>query len=165
MDLHQALITRRTVQRFVPGAVPDDVMDRALTAATFAPNHKLTWPWRFTLPGGEAREALCALNLKLKSAQRSPTPELARALRAKMLDPDRLLVVRQVLAGDPGREQEDYATCACAIQNLSLSLHADGFHSKWSTGKVTTHPRTYEILRIDATQERIVGFVWIGHAA
>nr|MBX2797003.1 hypothetical protein [Myxococcales bacterium] len=47
----------------------------------------------------------------------------------------------------------------------SLSLHADGFHSKWSTGKVTTHPRTYEILRIDATQERIVGFVWIGHAA
>jgi nitroreductase len=47
MDLHTALTTRRTVQRFRPDPVPSDVLHRALDAAQLAPNHKRTWPWRW----------------------------------------------------------------------------------------------------------------------
>lgn len=163
MDLHRALIGRRTVHRFAPGPVDDEVVERAMLAATYAPNHKLTWPWRFVWAGPEVRERLVALNCVLKGKGRTLTAEQRQAIRTKMTHPDRLLVVAQVRSPDPFREQEDYATCAMAIQNLSLSLFADGVYAKWSTGAVTTHATTYELFRIDPEVQRIIGFVWIGH--
>lgn len=162
MDLHRALIERRTVHRFLPGPVPDEVLQRALLAATFAPNHKLTWPWRFVLVGPEAREELVRLNLVLKAKGRELAPEQREAIRRKMTNPDRLLVVAQVRADDPARAREDYATCAMAIQNLSLSLFADGVYAKWGTGAVIRHPDTYRLLGIDPAEQEIIGFVWIG---
>ena len=58
---------------------------------------------------------------------------------------------------------EDYAACACAIQNLSLSLVADDVGCKWSTGKITKHPNTYQIAQINSSEEEIIGFIWIGY--
>lgn len=163
MTVHEALRTRRTVHRFRSGPVDDDVLDRALEAATLAPNHKLTWPWRFVLPGPVVREHLAQLNVRLKSVARPLDAASVQRIRHKMLTPDRLVVVAQVLDGAPSRQLEDYATCACAIQNLSLSLHVDGIASKWSTGRVTTHEETYRLLGLDASTVRIIGFVWAGH--
>ncbi len=162
MDVHEALVNRRTVHRFRPGAVPDEVVERALRAATFAPNHKLTWPWRFVFVGREARERLVALNTELKSQGRTLNDDQRAALRAKMTNPDRLLAVAQVRASNPARAREDYATVAMAIQNLSLSLFADGVYAKWSTGAVTRHPETYRLLGVDPEVQELVGFVWIG---
>ena len=163
MNVHDAIASRRTVHRYVPTPVDDAVVERALEAATYAPNHKLTWPWRFVLPGPDARARLAELNVRLKSARRPLTEEMMQGIRDKMLHPARLIVVTQVLSGDAFREQEDYATISCAIQNMSLSLHADGVASKWSTGGVTTHPEAYALLGVDPAQERVVGFVWAGY--
>lgn len=165
MTPHEAMLTRRTVQRFQSGPVPDEVIDRALQAATFAPNHKLTWPWRFVLVGPASRQRLADLKIALVRANRQLSPEVEASTRAKLTTPDRLVVVVQRLADDPSRREEDYATCACAIQNLSLSVHADGFHAKWGTGAVTRHPDTYELLGVDGASERVVGFVFVGQAA
>ena len=49
------------------------------------------------------------------------------------------------------------------IQNLSLSLIADGVGSKWSTGKITNDFNTYQIAGIDPTVEEIIGFIWVGY--
>jgi len=162
MDLHRALIERRTVHRFVPGPVPDDVIERAVRAATFAPNHKLTWPWRFVWVGPEARERIVRLNVELKGKGRVLGPDKQASIRRKMLDPDRLLAMVQVRHPDPVRSKEDYATCAMAIQNLSLSLFADGYYAKWSTGAVTRHPETWRVLGVDAEREEVIGFVYVG---
>ena len=45
MDVYEALLSRRTVFKYEDAPVPDDVLDRALEAARWAPNHKLTEPW------------------------------------------------------------------------------------------------------------------------
>jgi nitroreductase len=165
MHTHDALLTRRTVQRYTGEPVPDDVIDRAIAAAHMAPCHKLTWPWRFTLLGPEATEATVQLAISMKAARRKTAVSLAdveRGVRAKLGSAGRLIAVSQVLDDDAFRREEDYAAVACAIQNLSLSLHADGFGSKWSTGGFTRHPDTYERLGIDPEQERIVGIVLVG---
>jgi nitroreductase len=165
MDVHEALRTRRTVQRFAPGPVSAEVLDRALQAAHLAPNHKLTWPWRFVLPGPEARERLFRVALRLKATKKGcPPADLEALMRTKTLNPDRLVVVTQFLAGDAFREEEDYAACCCAVQNLMLSLHADGVHSKWSTGDATRDPESLDVLGIDPERERVVGWIWVGHA-
>jgi len=164
MKAQEALTSRRTIHRFRAEPVPEEVLLRALSAANHAPAHKLTWPWRFTLPGPRARDALLQINLGLRADSKPLTPEQAQALRRKMCDPAHLVVVTQVLAEDAYRRREDYAACCCAVQNMMLSLHASGVGSKWSTGAVTRAPASLVALGIDHTVQGCVGFVWVGMA-
>jgi nitroreductase len=161
MELHDTIAGRRTIQRFQSGAVPDEVIERALTAASWAPNHKTTWPFRFVLLGPVARERIFQIGLRHKIAKRGPSPELEAAVRQDLLVPDKLVVVVQKVAEDPGRAQEDYATCACAVQNLMLSVYADGYGSKWNTGALARDPETASVLEL-GPQDRVVGLILVG---
>jgi nitroreductase len=161
MELHDAIAGRRTIQRFRAGPVPDEVMERALAAAIWAPNHKSTWPFRFVLAGPVARERLFQVGLRNKVAKRGPSPELEAAVRQDLLAPDRLVAVIQRVAEEPGRAEEDYATCACAVQNLMLSVYADGYGSKWNTGGLARDPESLGALEV-GPRERVVGLVLVG---
>ena len=86
-----------------------------------------------------------------------------KKIKDKILNPSHLVVATQVCSDDQVQKLEDYAACACAIQNLSLSLVSDGVGYKWSTGKLTTDPNTYQIAEIDPYEEEIIGFIWIGY--
>jgi nitroreductase len=163
MDTHQALTSRRTIHTFQPGTVPDEVIDRALVAANHAPCHRLTFPWRFTIIGPAARKLVAEVAVGIKAASRPLTPEEAERIRRKILNPSHLLVATQCACPDPGQAREDYAACACAIQNLATSLAADGVGSKWSTGQLTQHPENYRITGINPTLEQIIGFIWAGY--
>ena len=55
------------------------------------------------------------------------------------------LVATQLCTDNQVQKLEDYAACACAIQNLSLSLVADDVGCKWSTGQITKDPNTYKL--------------------
>jgi nitroreductase len=46
MDLYEAMSTLRAVRRLRPDPLPDDVLDRILTAATWAPSGGNVQPWR-----------------------------------------------------------------------------------------------------------------------
>lgn len=165
MDVQSALHGRRTIHLYRAQPFPEETLMRALAAATMAPNHKLTWPWRFTRVGQNTRSGLADLALRLKSAGRDEMREEQRAKTcSKVMNPAELLVVSVVREEDPIVAREDYASAACAIQNIQLSLFAEGIGSKWSSGQLTCHPETYSILGIDQTNEEIIGFVWAGIA-
>jgi nitroreductase len=155
---------RRTIHDYSTQPVDEAIVQRALGAAQEAPCHKLTWPWRFTRVGPRGRARLITLNQELKASKRSLTDAQVARIASKMGNPPVLLVVSQVRCDDPMRAQEDYAAVACAIQNLCLSLHVDGVGSKWSSGAVTRHPETYQLVEIDPALEAIVGFIWVGYA-
>ncbi len=163
MELHDAVHGRRTVQRYTGEPVPDEVLDKALAAAHMAPCHKLTWPWRFILLGPEGKEQLVQTAIHRKAAQKGCEPEqMAGPVRTKLGSAGTLMLVSQVLDPEPHRREED---TACAIQNLMLSLHAQGYGSKWSTGGFVTDPSTYAMVGIDQVSERLVGCILMGRAA
>ena len=141
----------------------EEVIERALHAAHHAPCHRLTFPWRFILVGPKTRDAIATLGVTLKQARSGLSPEAANAAHAKLLAPDRLIVVCQAACADAFQAKEDYAACACAIQNLTLSLTADGVGSKWSSGAITRHPETYRLCQVDPGGFEIIGFIWAGH--
>lgn len=167
MDIQDALMTRRTVHQYTPDPLPEGALDDALRAAIQAPNHKHTIPFRFTVVGPETRAKLAEIAVTCAREKRGGdlSAEGAESARAKVTTPGGLVVFRQVLCEDAAVREEDYATMACAIQNLQLSLHAKGIGSKWGTGGLTRHRDTYALLGVDAQKERIVGFVWAGHPA
>ena len=163
MEIHQAIESRRTIHRFNPRKVTEEIVTRAVWAANQAPCHRLTFPWRFTKIGTKKREDLARLSLLLKFGSVSIDDKTKEQASSKILNPSHLLIVSQIQSSNPIQRVEDYAACACAIQNLALSLSGEGVGCKWSTGELTTHNQVYEIAEINPKDEEIIGFIWIGY--
>lgn len=162
----ETLLTRRTVHEYSTAPIPEGALERAFEAALAAPNHRMTEPWRFTRVGPTTRQRLVEISLRQKLGPgTAPRPEVVNKTQRKMLDPAELVVVSRVRCDDPDVEREDYAAVACAIQNLTLALWAEGVASKWSTGQVTRESDSYTALGISEQDEEIVGFVWVGMPA
>ena len=128
-----AMLSRRTINEF-ERALPDgweSALRRAVRAAIFAPNHKRTEPWRFHLLGPEAIRRVCELNAELV-AQKKGSEAGEKKLKRWLAMPGWLVVTQVVTSADSGMDEpagmlrEDYAACCCAVQNLCLSLHAEG---------------------------------------
>ncbi|WP_437205014.1 nitroreductase family protein [Planctomicrobium sp. SH664] len=160
-DLAQLMRTRRTINDFKPDVPPRELVLQAIEVARWAPNHKMTEPWRFHLLGPETAHTVVELNTTL-IAEKSGI-EVAVKKRDRWAHVPGWLAVSVLRAADPVRETENYAAVSCAIQNLSLFLWSQGIGSKWSTGPVTRHPDFYRLLGIDPAQEQVAGLIWYGY--
>lgn len=161
-NTYDVIMDRRTTHFYTEQEVPEELLMRALEAAIRAPNHKLTNPWRFIRVGKETRPKVTELGVNLKCGDEAPEAHRQRVYK-KLSGPAELVVVVQALDESEMRRKEDYASVACAIQNMSLVLWEEGVGSKWSTGKVTRHEQTYEMCGVDPETEEIVGFIWMGY--
>lgn len=173
MDLYDALLGRRTVFHFDAARdVPREAIERALEAGRWAPNHKLTEPWRFTVAGRKTIEAIARANGQITAELADPGFDAA-ALAAKVAKaeskiatlPALIVVSYRASPDDAFRDREDYAATCCALHNISLSLWAEGIGAQWGTGAITRDPRTYDVLGIDREREVIIGFLKVGYAA
>jgi nitroreductase len=164
LDVHAAIHERRTIHNYRPDAIAEGILERSLEAAHQAPCHKRTYPWRFVVVGPRTREEIANIAVALKSVDKPLSSEKVSAVQGKILNPAALVVVTQACCDDDFRSREDYAACACAIQNMALSLTADGVGSKWSTGGLTRDRGIYDVLGIDIALEEIIGFIWVGIA-
>lgn len=164
MDVIDAILSRRTAHTYRDEPVAEEIMEQALQCALRAPNHKLSNPWRFTRVGPQTREKIVDLTVALKKDKGPLSPAMEAKVRAKVGSSPELLVVRQLLDPDDFRRREDFAACACAIQNIMLALWSHGVSSKWSTGVATRAPQTYELLGVEPSKQEIIGFLFIGFA-
>jgi nitroreductase len=160
-ELAELIRARRSINRFKPEAPPREQILAALELACWAPNHKLTEPWRFILLGPETAERVARLNADIVTAERGATVAHSKLARWRAVPGN--LVVTCTIAPDPLRAQEDYAACCCAIQNLQLALWADGIGTKWTTGSVARDPRFFELLGLSAENTVAVGLIWYGY--
>ena len=166
-DLQQALTSRRTVYRYKREEVPDWILECAFEAASNAPCHKNTHPWKFYVMGEKTRESLIPEVEKLgkkKSLDREMTVSGISKAIEKIISPPLLICVTCARSPqDPFREEEDYAATACAIQNMTLSLWGNGVGSQWSTGAITRSEAAYRAIGVSREKERIVGFIKAGY--
>ena len=58
MDTHQALLSRRSIRKYLKDPVSPESIERIMTAATWAPSGSNTQPWRFYVAIGEKRDEL-----------------------------------------------------------------------------------------------------------
>ena len=169
MELYEAIRGRRTAEAFAEAAPARAVITRLIDAALWAPNHRLTEPWRFVVIGGAERaafgEALAAW-LERGGNDTQPDPHDVRRAQGSMLSAPVTIVVAQAAAedDDPVRDLEDYAACCAAVQNLMLAAHAEGLTTKWATGRLSRYAGANQLLGLQP-RDRIVGYVQLGAAA
>jgi nitroreductase len=167
MNVLEAVRTRRSIGRLA-GDVDDGDLRLLVEAALWAPNHKLTNPWRFTALRGAARERLGAVwsevvakttTLEGQDRETLLARESRKPLRAPLL-----LVVSVRTDADPVVAIEDFAAASAAVQNLLLLAHDLGYGAIWRTGAMVYRSEINEFLEL-APDDRIVGIVYVGRPA
>jgi nitroreductase len=154
------LRSRRSIDLFVPEPVGLDRLRAAIEVARWAPNHRLTEPWRFYLLGPTTMHAVVELAIELEVATKGERAGPVR--RARLEAVPGMFVLTSARGADGLVERENYAACCCAAQNLMLYLWSQGIGVKWTTGGITRHQRFYELLGIDSQKESVVGLFWYG---
>ncbi len=161
-DAAALLRGRRTVDRFREDTVPEAaIVHEAIEVARWAPNHHLTEPWRFALIGAATKARIIELNTALVAASKGD--DVAEAKRERWSQMPGWLAVTCLRHDDPITAGEDYAACACAIQNLSIYLHSAGIGTKWASGAVTRESAFLQAIDADPTREYCVGLIWYGY--
>lgn len=161
-ELAERIRSRRTVKLFLKRPVSRKLILDAIEVARWAPNHHVTEPWHFYVLGPEAIRGSVELTRIVTTERKGAKVGDFKATAAAAVPG--WLVVTCKLSDDERMQQEDYASCCCAIQNLMLYLSAAGVASKWSTGPVTKDERFLDLLGIDPGEEYVVALVWYGYA-
>jgi nitroreductase len=158
-DFASVLRGRRSIDLFSADPVPVDTLLAAMEVARWAPNHRLTEPWRFYLLGETTRRAVIDLSVELEVAAKGERAGPVR--RARLEAVPGMFVLTSLRSDDTLVERENYAACCCAAQSLMLYLWRRGIGTKWTTGGITRQQRFHDLIGIDASQS-VVGFFWYG---
>ena len=166
-SLEAAIVERRTVKQFAPRPVPRELIAHLIKMAVWAPNHRLTEPWRFYVLDGASRADLGRIaadvtRQKMSGADAATVERKAEDAAAGWTSVPVLLYVTMVMDPRPDVDLENYGAVCCAIQNLSLAAHVHGLGTSWSSGAVAEAPA----LRVRAgagENERMVGLLRIGY--
>jgi nitroreductase len=160
-EFSRVLTGRRTVDQYIQTPVPNELVREAIEVATWAPNHFVSEPWRFILPGPETVGRIVSLCGEMVAAAKGP--ELAEHKRNTWSEKPGWLIITCQRNDDALREREDYAACCAATQNFMLYLWKAGVGTKWTTGAITRDPRFFEIIGVDEADAFVVGMLWFGY--
>ncbi|TVR26164.1 MAG: hypothetical protein EA389_06830 [Ilumatobacter sp.] len=158
-DLVRARRTHLLVDR--DRDVPRELIDRLCDLATWAPNHKRTWPWRFASFTGQGRARLGdAFAHDMVTAAVGDEGKRAKT-RGKYLRAPATVVVGCAAHPHPTFHDENRDAVAAAIQNLLLGATAAGLASFWSTPPVIDGRTTLDLCGFEPT-DRIIGVIYLG---
>lgn len=163
LGVYEAIYGRRMAWEFQDREVPQSAIERMLDAAVWAPNHRLTEPWRFFVLPKDSPTRLRAAALAEETAlQRTDDPRRAEMARTKVLDPQYVIYVYCVPGQNDETTKENYASVCCAAHNMALAGVAEGLAVTWETGGAMRHPGLYEALGADE-EWTIVTMLLIGY--
>ena len=149
MDVSDAIRRRRTHKQYGSEPVDEAAVRELVDLARYAPNHKLTQPWRFRIIGPETRrrlETVCGEKEAVK-LRRAPT----------------LVLATTVLTGDPHVDREDLLATACAVYAVLLGATDRGLASYWRTPAALTEAAARKVLGLGENED-VVALVHLGPA-
>ena len=148
MQLEEAIRARRTHKAYGPEPVDRATLDELFELARWAPNHKLTNPWRFRVLGPESLA-------RLKGASDDPIAA------AKLMRAPTLVVVSCRQAGDPILDEEDRYATAVAAYIVLLAAHGRGLAGYWRTPALLRDAAGRTALGV-GDDEHVLGLLHLG---
>jgi nitroreductase len=168
LDTLTAIRQRRAIKEYLDTPIPKEWIEELLDAAHWAPNHHLNHPWRFHVFTGDGREQLvsarqAAARLAAEKRGREVTEEDLEFARKKCYSAPVIIIVSMISDEKPITDQENYAACWAAIENLLLAASARGLGSYPSTGDWIDQNLVGPVLGL-TEGERPVSCVFVGYS-
>jgi nitroreductase len=161
---------RRSIGKMTSERPSREQIEQLLEAATHAPNHYKTQPWKFIVLAGNAREELgTVMALSLAGRIEETSSDKAQAMLNKERNkPLRSPVVIVVAAESPNQpnvmEIENIEATAAAVQNMLLTAEEMGLACMWRTGNAAYDPHVKQWLGLESG-EHIIAFLYVGYPA
>jgi nitroreductase len=167
--MNEAVVLKQLIERrksifpkeYSNAAIPQSILDEIVNAATYAPNHKRTKPWRFKIFRQEEKKQLGetmaafykeltppSLFLEKKYADITDKVNKADAIITIVVHFSRLLP-----------EWEEIAATAMAVQNMYLTCTAYNVGCYWSTPDTKDNISNYLNLQ---ENEKCYGIFYMG---
>ena len=160
--------SRRSVftQQFEPGKkIPDEIIWQALENANWAPNHKFTEPWRFTVFTGDGLQKLAGQQAAIYK-QYAGSKFKQNKYEGMLVTPQQcshVIAIGCKRSVDQLPEIEEVAAVACAVQNIYLTISAyDNIGGYWSTGGITFIEEAKPLFGL-GHDDLLMGFFYLGY--
>ncbi len=146
--------------------VADEIIEKMLENANWAPTHKLTEPWRFVVFTKEGLHQLAEIQAscykKVTTADGSFKEERYQNLLKKPLQSSHIiLIIMKRDEKERVREVEEIGAVFCAIQNMYLTAVGYGVGCYLSTGGVTYFDEAKKSFGLQK-EDQIIGFFNVG---
>jgi nitroreductase len=167
-EFAQLVRERRSVfpAHYTGESIDEAIVRDILTHATWAPTHKRTEPWRFTvfMKDGLTRlaEMQAACYRKVTEADGSFREERYKGLQTKPFQSACIIAIgmkRDKKKSVP--EVEEIGAVFCAVENMYLSATAHGLGCYLSTGGITYFEEAKPLFGLEP-EDRLIGFFHLG---
>ncbi len=163
-----AIKNRRSVKNVNREEIPEqDLIEEILEAATWAPNHHLTEPWRFVVIAKNERLRLGeSMAEALKTTMKTGDPRVEEVLKLEREKTLRAPVIIAVISSQSGGEkivpQEEIVAAGAALQNMLLAAHSLGLGAMVRSGPHSYLQPVRDYLGLQE-KESLVGLVYLGY--
>jgi nitroreductase len=152
-------------KQFSSEKIDKENVEKWLEMANWAPNHKLTEPWRFVVFSEKSLSDLVDSHKELYLSKTPPEAineaKLAKFDVVQEKTSHILAIVCQLDQAKRLPEWEEIAATAMAVQNLYLAMDAFDICGYWSTGNGTNSPKMRELLTLSESQVHL-GWLYLG---
>jgi len=162
--LSQVIKERRSIfpASYIKKEIPVEVIKQILETANYAPTHKLTQPWRFTVirKGGLAKLGEALGNLYKQHV--SPQQFLQKKFDSfgeKTSQADCIIAINMQLSGKIP-EWEELAAVSCAVQNMALTAESLKVGAYWSSPPIIDNLGGFLNL---GESEKCIGLFYMGY--
>ncbi len=148
MNVYDALLTRRSIRRYTSQPLPQDTLDRILSAARWAPSAHNRQPWRFAVVQSASIKATLARTMgEQLRADRAADGDAAEVIEAdvarsysRITGGPAVIIICLSMSDmdkypDKRRQEAEHTMAvqgtAMAAQNLMLAAHAEGLGACW----------------------------------
>jgi len=165
-DVLQSIIKRRRSVfpvSFTNEEIPVEAIEMILESANYAPTHKMTQPWRFSVfrKGGKTR-----LGQELAKVYKENTPaeqflqKKYDSFGVKFEQSSCVIVLKAQLHPELLPEWEEVAALACAVQNMALTAEALNIGAYWSSPGPMANMKAFLDLQ---ENEKCYGVFYMGY--
>lgn len=163
--VHQNIHQRQSIGQLIEPAPNAEQLEKAFQAALTAPDHHRIKPTRFVVIPDHQREAFgLLLSEALADLGETQSPQLERVKHHPFRAPLLVLALTQLQDHPKVPHFEQILSTGAAIQNLLLSLQAQGFATMWRSGAVVESTHFKHVLGMK-DNDLISGILYIGTAA
>ncbi|AQX03910.1 nitroreductase [Elizabethkingia meningoseptica] len=161
--LEKIIKSRRSIfpKDYTTEQIPQEVLDKILESANYAPSHKKTNPWRFRVFQGIEKTELGETLAGLYKATTAPETFLEKKYLDIADKVSKANTVVSIVANFSGKvpEWEEVAATAMAVQNMYLTATAYNIGCYWSSPGMIHHVGDY--LQLEEN-EKCLGFFYLG---
>ncbi|MGE6631777.1 nitroreductase family protein [Bacillus sp. NPDC077027] len=164
LTVGEAVRNRRSIRKFKDEKVSIQQLRALLEDAVYAPNHKLTEPWRFIYATTDDAKALFLERFIAFFKRNNPDAkeEKINNYREYFAKVPALLFVVLREDENPVVKNDDFAAVSCLIQNLQLLAWEKGIGMVWKSGRILYDKAFQQEMGL-AENERFAGILHIGY--